>query len=1136
MIELDNLSSLLLNPSKNDIKVGIKEAFLNITNKQFSTELGKALVGNKFSVNKLFMLEDEDAKMEINFNGTDYDDKYNELENLIGDKLESLELLKELYDTIFLKRLFKGSNNSSISELMVQRYNQHRKDLKLLKELFDNNRELYNKLFRTKKDLCLYDRYITNKITNEEFIRELKKLLEKLFDSNIEQKYKNQYELEMVNRMDNGDFLPRITDTENGKYPYQLNKDELIKIIENQGKYYPFLLNKTDDGIYRIVKLLEFKIPYYVGPLVSDEQSKFAWMERKVDNVRITPYNFDEVIDKEKTAEKFIKRMISHCTYLLDEYALPNNSIYYSRYKVLNELKQIKVNDKTLTNEQQQKIIKELFEKTSGTITNKKFIDYLRNQNDFEMYDEFTVRGYSADNKFDNNLQSYYDFFGPSGIFENINYTEEDADQIIEWVTIFDDKDILENKVRDAYKNLSDKKIKVILTKKYSGWGNLSKKLLSTKYYKDKETETYKSIIDLMQETDENFMQIINNDKYNFQQMIKEHNNVKGNDKLSYEVVDLLATSPATKKGIYQALKIVDEIVNYMGYDPKNIMIEMARSEEEKKRKDDRKKYLQDLYKNQSKEIENYNKLMRELNEHEINNQKLFLYFIQEGKCLYSGRPLNIEDLDSYEIDHIIPRTLIKDDSIDNKALVIREYNQEKAANYVLPSKFRSEVNKKWWTRLKKIGLMSPKKFHNLVRDKYSDEDIAGFINRQLVETRQISKHVANILNNYYKNTKVVYLKANLSHNYRERYDLFKFRDINDYHHAHDAYLAAVLGEYKEKYMKKNINFEMVKELNNRLRELGQYKSLKYGYVINSLDDNASDIVNDIINNLVDEKTGEVLFDAHEFNKIVEDTLYRNDILVSRKTEIRSGKFFKETIYPKGKGNIAIKENMPVDLYGGYSNMETSYLSLVQYKDKNKLVGIPIAIEVKSVKDKRVKVNFIKEHLKESEDITILKDNISYEIELVYKNQNVYVKGYSIKNKVCEVANARQLKIKKDYMLKWNKALAYILNNIKEYESDALKYSDDIISYLLSLENEYPLFAKEIIKIKENLNLSKLTLEDKKKVIIELFKLFHCNSVNANLSSYNLGDRIGRLSGNNITTGVIINKSVTGIKESFYEF
>lgn len=1137
-IELDNLSNLLLNPSKNDIKVGIKDAFLNITNKQFSSELGKSLVGNKFSVNKLFMLEDEDTKIEINFNGTDYDDKYNELENLLGDKLETLELLKELYDTIFLKRLFKGSNNSSISELMVQRYNQHRKDLKLLKGLFDNNRELYNKLFRTKKDLCLYDKYINNKITNEEFIKDLKKLLEKLFDYNIDQKYKEQYELDIQKRMDNGDFLPRITDTENGKYPYQLNKDELIKIIENQGKYYPFLLNKTSDDTYRLVKLLEFKIPYYVGPLVSDKKSNFAWMERKVDNVRITPYNFDEVIDKEKTAEKFIKRMISHCTYLLDEYALPNCSIYYSRYKVLNELKQIKVNDRALTNEQQQKIIKELFEKTSGTITNKKFIDYLLNQSDFKMYDEITVRGYSADNKFANNLQSYYDFFGPNGIFENTDYTEEDADQIIEWITIFDDKDILENKVKKIYKDLSDKKIKAILTKKYSGWGNLSKKLLSTKYYKDKETENYKSILDLMQETDENFMQIINNDKYNFQQMIKEHNNVKETDKLTYDIVEPLATSPATKKGIYQALKIVDEIVKYMGYDPKNIMIEMARSEEEKKRKDDRKKYLQELYKNQSKEIEDYNKLMRELNEHEINNQKLFLYFIQEGKCLYSGKPLNIEDLDSYEIDHIIPRTLIKDDSIDNKALVIRECNQKKAASYVLPREYRNEQNKKWWTRLKKLGLMSPKKFHNLVRDKYSDEDIAGFINRQLVETRQITKHVANILNTYYKNTKVVYLKANLSHNYRERYDLFKFRDINDYHHAHDAYLAAVLGEYKEKYMKRNINFEMVKELNNRLRQLGQYKNLKYGYVINSLDDNASDIVNDITNNLVDEKTGEVLFDAHEFNKLVENTLYRNDILVSRKTEIRSGKFFKETIYPKEKGNIAIKENMPVDLYGGYSNMETSYLCLVKYNNKNKLIGIPMTIAVKTEKDKIVKVNFIKEHLnlKENEDITILKDHIPYEVEMIYKNQNVYVKGYSIKNKVCEVANARQLKIKKDYMLKWNKALEYILNNNKSYEIEAIKYSNDIIKYLLSLENEYPLFAKEIIKIREKLNLSVLTLQDKQKIIIELFKLFHCNSVNANLSTYNLGDRIGRLSGNNITSGVIINKSSTGIKESYYEF
>lgn len=1140
LIDLKSLSKLLLIPSKNDIKIGVKDQLSTITSKIFATELGKLLVGNKFNVNKLFMIEDTGVKIEMNFNGSDFDDKYTDLENLLGTKLESLEALKELYDAIFLKRLFKGSNNTNISKLMVEKYDQHKKDLKLLKGLFYNNRRLYNKLLRSQKETCLYEQYINNKISNEDFIKSLYKLLEELFDSGTEimQEYQDQYETDMKQKMANGDFLPRITDTENGKYPYQLNKDELIKIIENQGKYYPFLLNKTNNDIYKIVKILEFKIPYYVGPLVSEEKSKFAWMERKINNVKITPYNFDEVIDKEKTAEKFIKRMISHCTYLLDEYALPNNSIYYSRYKVLNELKQIKVNDMTLTNDQQQQIIKELFEQTSGSITNNKFVDYLRNQNDFKMYDEINVRGYSSDNKFANNLQSYYDFFGPKGIFEETNYTEEDADQIIEWITIFNDKDILEKKVRESYPELLDRQLKLILTKKYSGWGNLSKKLLSTKYYKDKETSLPKSIMDLMNETYENFMQIINNDKYNFQKIIKEHNQIKDNTKLSYDVVEPLATSPSTKRGIYQALKIVEELVDYIGYEPSNIMIEMARGEEEKKRKDDRKKYLTNLYQQQAKEIENYNQLKRELNNHEINTQKIFLYFIQEGKCLYSGKPLNIEDLDSYEIDHIIPRTLIKDDSIDNKALVYRECNQTKAANYILPREYRNDRNKAWWQHLKKIKLISPKKFHNLIRDKYSDEDIEGFINRQLVETRQITKHVANILNNYYKKTKIVYLKANLSHNYRERYELFKFRDINDYHHAHDAYLAAVLGEYKEKYMKKNINFDMVKELNNRLRELGEYNKLKYGYVINSLDENASNIINDISKNLIDDETGEVLFDAREFNQQVENTLYRNDILISRKTEIRNGKFFKETIYNRYKGNIPIKENMPVKLYGGYSNIETAYLCLTDNNDKKKIIGIPLQITEKAKKDNQIKIDFIKDHLKlkENDKLIIEKENIPFETEIIYKNQKVYIKGYSISHKNCEISNANQLKLPKEQMQKWKRALAYIINNQKEYEVDANKHSSDILNYLLSLEKQYPLFAKDMLKIKEKINNVNLTLNDNKKIIIELLKLFHCNSTNANLSSYGLGDRIGRLSGNNITTGIIINKSVTGIKESMYEF
>lgn len=1147
-IDLINFAKIekdLLNDSKNDTKALLKEDLEEITNKNFATEFGKLMVGNKGNINKLLMIE-SDNKLEISFSGTDYDDKYNEYQETLEENIEILDILKQLYDCIFLKKIFKGNQNASISSLMVKYYEQHKEDLKFLKALFSKNRKLYNKIFKTKKDPCLYEKYITNKIDYDEFKKGINKLLEELFSQEemlIDSDLLNKYELEIKEEIENGDFLPRITTTDNGKYPYQLNKSELIKIIENQGKYYPSLLEKLNDKkTYKIVKLLEFRIPYYVGPLVSSTRSENAWLERKVDNVKITPYNFDEVIDKEQTAETFIRRMMSHCTYLLSEYALANNSILYSKFKVMNELKQIRINDRKIELNFQQQLLKDFFMKTTGTITEKKFKNYLISSGQYNMESgNLRITGYSADGKFANNMQSYIDFFGENGIFANTNYEEDDAEKIIEWITIFEDKDILEKKVRKNYPKLSDNQIQKILRKKYTGWGNLSKKLLTTKYYKDKETELYKSILDLMYETDENFMQIINNDKYNFQKMIQEFNNIKDNKKLNYSIVEELATSPATKRGIYQALKVVEELVEYIGYEPKNIAIEMARSEEEKVRKDTRKEYIKKLYDSCKDSIENYKKLKHELASHEITSQRLFLYFIQEGKCLYSGTPLNIEDIENqslYEIDHIVPRTLIKDDSIDNKALVLRKCNQDKKANYVLPRQFRNEHQRAWWKHLKDNNLITAKKFHNLIKDKYSEEDINGFINRQLVETRQITKHVANILKNLHKNSNIIYLKADLSHNYREKYDLFKFRDINDYHHAHDAYLAAVLGEYKENFMKRKINFDMIKELNSKIVEMdeGKKKNLRYGYVINSLDENLSDIVLKMSESLVDKETGEVLFDSHEFNKRVEDTLYRNDILISRKTEIKSGQFYKETIYKKGQGNIPIKLNMPTNIYGGYSNTNTKKLMLIEYNDnQKKIIGLPLVIDARNNTEEINEYIKTQINLKKHATYSIKKDSIPFETEIIYNNQHVFIKGYSIGHKNCEISNATQIKIGKDKMKTWKYAFQYLLNDKNQYLEYAKKYVNDIYKFLINLEM-FPLFRKEIDKINNKFIFENLELEQQKKIIKELFKIYHCNSVNANLSEFGLGDRIGRLSGNNITNGLIISKSVTGIRESRYEF
>lgn len=1159
-IDYTDLEKILLLDSKNDKKVELTSYF-NFMPKEFTNEFIKMINGNKFNFIKMFLFDIDSAKVELSFSTTEYDDKYDEYEKLLGERIELLEALKNLYDIVYLKKIFKESKTPSLSSLMIGYYDKHKEDLKFLKQVFNVDRtiggkkeSLYDKLFRTKNNAkkdnyCLYDRYITNGITYDDFQKELKKLFNSVNWNNVDSYLVKKYNEEILMRLENGDFLPRLTSVENGKFPYQLNKNELVKIIENQKKYYPFLGDEYN-GINKLVQLLEFRIPYYVGPLTTTEKSNFAWMIRKSgqESIRITPYNFDEVVDKEASAEEFIKKMISSCTYLLNEKAIPANSILYSKFKVLNELKQIKINDNPLSKELQEQIYNDLFLNTSGTITDKKFKEYLYANKVTDIYgDDILVKGYSADEKFANSMKSYVDFFGIDGVFENTNYTLNDAEKIIEWITIFEDKNILKVKLNREYPDLNEEKVNKLLKTKYTGWSSLSRKLLTGVLYFDKETNTSKSIMDLMIETKENFMQILNNKKYKFLELIDKINGEQITKKVNYDLVRDLVTSPATKRGIYQALKIVDEITNYIGYDPEYISIEMARNEDKKERKPDRKKYLESLYKEYKNKIDNYNDLNKELkNQEKIDSEKLFLYFIQEGKSLYSMTPLKIENLSDYEVDHIIPRTLIKDDSIDNKALVLKEENQNKAASFVLPSNYKTDTNRKWWSRLKSIGLISNKKYYNLIRKEFNSKDIEGFINRQIVETRQITKHVANILANLYENSKVIYLKANLSHNYREKFELYKFRDINDYHHAHDAYLAAVLGEYKEKYLRKNIDFDMVKELNKDLIANKDYKSLKYGYVINSLDDKMNYLINDIIPMQIDEETGEVItkeFDSKVFNKNIENALYSNDILISKKVEYKSGEFYNQTKQRKGSKGVSLKENLPTKLYGSYTSLNPAYAVMVTYlnkgKETKKIVGMPIYILTTSKKDEMKTtdylVNLLK--LKDNKDILKISSPIPFYSLIEWECGQFYLVGATERG--AEIINAKQFKFEKQFLTTHKETLNKLFNNKKSSvdENVYLRQLDEIIVYLIDkIEREYICFKTLNDRLKDWVKLLDNNLENKEQFIIEILKTLKCSSIHGNFKFINQTSEFGRKKDKSISSCKIYNNSYTGIWSKYNEF
>ena len=106
-------------------------------------------------------------------------------------------------------------------------------------------------------------------------------------------------------------FLPKQLTASNGVIPNQIHKKELKKILENAENYLPFLREKDESNLTvseRIVKMFEFQIPYYIGPIspiVNGDMkySKNVWSVRK-EAGKVYPWNFEQKIDTEESVLK----------------------------------------------------------------------------------------------------------------------------------------------------------------------------------------------------------------------------------------------------------------------------------------------------------------------------------------------------------------------------------------------------------------------------------------------------------------------------------------------------------------------------------------------------------------------------------------------------------------------------------------------------------------------------------------------------------------------------------------------------------------------------------------------------------------------------------------------------------------
>ncbi|MEA4822447.1 MAG: Cas9 endonuclease PAM-interacting domain-containing protein, partial [Erysipelotrichales bacterium] len=254
----------------------------------------------------------------------------------------------------------------------------------------------------------------------------------------------------------------------------------------------------------------------------------------------------------------------------------------------------------------------------------------------------------------------------------------------------------------------------------------------------------------------------------------------------------------------------------------------------------------------------------------------------------------------------------MKDDSFDNLVLTSSTINGDKGNIYPLPEDVQKN-NIDLWKSLKSQGLMSDKKYERLTRQtSFTDKELKDFISRQKTTLDWINKEVANIFKIRYDKKGVsnfiIYSKSRHVSEFRNEFKFYKIRELNNFHHAHDAYLNIVLG----KVLENNLYYQEDKE----------DKFTTYDYL---------SIFKLKLNN-----------DIEYIRRILE----YNDILITKKTEIKNtGAYWDQKIvsFKKGDNLTPIKNGLDISKYGGYNKASTAFFTILKDKKGKKKI-IPINI------------------------------------------------------------------------------------------------------------------------------------------------------------------------------------------------
>lgn len=348
-------------------------------------------------------------------------------------------------------------------------------------------------------------------------------------------------------------------------------------------------------------------------------------------------------------------------------------------------------------------------------------------------------------------------------------------------------------------KGWNEKLQKEVIRKKFGGTASVCEKYMVEAIEAFKRGETYGNFQARMLKEREDALPDIEKQKYlaPFDKKIDEE----------------LVKNIVVFKAVNETRKILNELIRKYG-SPEYINIEVAddlgRSFKE------RAKIIKRINDNKKEKDKIANKLI-ELGLRKEGEVKPFdieryrLWEEQEGKDLYTGDVIPIEKILSgiYDVDHIVPFSLILDDTLQNKALVNLGVNRQQKGQQV-PLGYLSSADKEDY--LKRINTLFKKKKISIKKYKYltlsnlygNRDLLSEWKSRNINDTRYITRFLvnylsANLLFNSDKAKNVFGVKGIITSRMRRLWfnkktwgDEQKNRD-NNLHHAADAIVIANL-------------------------------------------------------------------------------------------------------------------------------------------------------------------------------------------------------------------------------------------------------------------------------------------------------------------------------------------------------